>query len=643
MKIVILLLGAFVASTLPLYAQVPALGEVFMTANTDSLAQTLPQKTGTAKLSTLLSLCKNLELWETDKNGRSIYTDQLKGELKAFPQIKGHYLYFLAKQKASKNKIEEAYDYSKLAYEYYKNHHDTTGTVSALLNMGIIMLERETNSPKNTQFGHQYLEEAMAFCKNTSNPELKILYYYAYARFVGREAFNPQSTKLVAELKKALSLIEQHPQYISYKPFLLNILAAIYESKQQLLEAQKYTLEVVQLFQQYRGTSIPMSSLYNLALFSEMLQKYEQALFYYQQSMKRAHALGDWTFKYRWDVSMGIHASLVGLQKYKEAAVWADSIYTYAEKYNLFSTKTKLQNAVVAYEVEKKEARAKALEQEKQLVESQNKLFMGVGVAITLAFLVTIFLLYRLRQTNAKLKNAYDEILQLHQVRDYFFGIIAHDLRSPLNSFQEMAEVIKFYIETKRYDELKKISDGIDQMGLRIRVLLDNLLSWALSQRHELPHSPERLVLLEKILPITHLYQQVTSYKQATITVVCPTDLVVYMDANACDLIIRNLIDNASKNLRQGGEILIKAAYKETSNHVEFSVEDDGKGMSPEKLNQLTNTLHHPEISQNTPRGLGMILIGRFLQRNQISFGVKSVLGKGTTFNLMIPVAYQQI
>lgn len=642
MKLILLLLGIFIATTLPLYAQVPTLGQVFMTANTDSLAQTLPQKTGTAKVSTLLSLCKNLDLWETNEKGTSIYIDQLKGELNTFPQIKGHYFYFLAKQKASQNKIEEAYNYSKLAYEHYKTHHDTTGTVSALLNMGMLMLERETNSPKNTQFGHQYLEEAMALCKNTSNPELKILYYYAYARFVGREAFTTQSTKLIAELKKALSLIEQHPQYISYKPFLLNILAAIYESKQQLLEAQKYTLEVVQLFQQYRGTSIPMSSLYNLALFSEMLQKYEQALFYYQQSMKRAHTLGDWTFKYRWDISMGIHASLVGLRRYKEAAVWADSIYTYAEKYNLFSTKTKLQNAVVEYEVEKKEARAKALEQEKRLVESQNKLFMGVGGAITLAFLVTIFLLYRLRQTNAKLKNAYDEILQLHQVRDYFFGIIAHDLRSPLNSFQEMAEVIKFYIETKRYDELKKISDGIDQMGLRIRVLLDNLLSWALSQRHELPHSPERLVLLEKILPITHLYQQVTSYKQATITIACPTDLVVYMDANACDLIIRNLIDNASKNLRQGGEILIKAAYNKTNNHVELTVEDNGQGMSTEKLSQLTNTLHHPEISQNTPRGLGMILIGRFLQRNQISFGVKSVLGKGTTFNLMIPVAYQQ-
>lgn len=449
---VILLWGTCVAAALNLCAQVPTLGEVYITANIDSLAQTLPQKTGSARLSTLLSINKSLSLWEAEGTYPTTYLD----ELKRFPQAKGHYLYFLAKHKGAKNSLEDSYNFSKSAYEFYKAHNDTTGAVSALLNMGISMLERESNSPKNVQFGHKYLEEAMTLSKSSTTPELKVLYYYALVRFVGREAFSTQSTRLITELKKALSLIDQYPQYIGYKPFLLTILSAIYESKQQFAEAQKYTFEVVQIFQKHRGKNIPMSALYNLALFSEMLQKYEQALVYYQQSMQRAHALGDWTFKFRWNISMGIHASLVGLQKYKEAAVWADSIYTYAEKYNLLSTNTKLQNAVVAYEVEKKEAQNKALEQEKKLVEAQNKLFLGLGAAIALALLVTIFLLYRLRQANFKLKNAYDEILQLHQARDYFFGIIAHDLRSPLNSFQEMAEVIKFYIETKRYDELKK-------------------------------------------------------------------------------------------------------------------------------------------------------------------------------------------
>ena len=511
-----------------------------------------------------------------------------------------------------------------------------------MLSLGTIAVEREVNSPKKIQFGRKHLEEAMTICKNSSNPELRIIYCYVFTRLIGREGLTTQSAQLITELKKGLILIKKHPQYICYKPFLLNILAVVYESKQQFQESYKYTFEIYKLYELYRGSNIPLITLYNLALFNENLKKYEEALVYYQKSMQKARDLGDFTFQMRYNISMGIHASLVSLNKYKEAAIWADSIYTYAEKHNNRALNTKLQNAVVKYEVEKKEARTKALEQEKKLVEAQNKLFLGLGAAIALALLVTIFLLYRLRQANFKLKNAYDEILQLHQARDYFFGIIAHDLRSPLNSFQEMAEVIKFYIETKRYDELKKISDGIDQMGLRIRVLLDNLLSWALSQRHELPHLPEQLVLLKKILPITELYQQVTSYKHAKITVECPTNLTVYMDSNACDLIIRNLVDNASKNLQKNGRILIKAAYNETSNCVELSVEDDGKGMSPEKLQQLTHTLHHPEISQNTPRGLGMILIGRFLQRNQISFGVKSVLGQGTNFNLMIPVAAGQ-
>lgn len=635
---VILLLSVLITFASNLFAQVPTLKDVFVTGNIDSLSQTLPRKTGIAKISTLLSFCKSITLWGLEGDYKlAYYIDQLKNELNTYPQIKGHYLYFLAKHKASGNKIEEAYNLSKRAYEYYKAHNDTTGTVSALLNMGTMASGGETHSPKSMQYGHHNLEEAIAICKNSSSPELKILYSYAFARSMGREAFNLKSSQLITELQKGLSFIEKYPQYICYKPFLLNMLAAIYESKQQFQEAHKYTLEMVQLFRQHTSMRVPISSLYNLAFFSERLQNYGQALDYYHQSMKRAHALGDFALKYEWNISMGIHASLVGLHKYKEAAIWADSIYEYAEKFTLYSVNANLQKAVVEYEVEKKEARTRALEQEKQLVEAQNKLILSVGLAITIALLAAAFLLHRLRQANFKLKNAYDEILQLHQVRDYFFGIIAHDLRSPLNSFHEMAEVIKFHLETKRFDELKKIADGIDQMGLRIRILLDNLLSWALSQRQEVPHSPENLLLYERLSPITNLYQQITAYKQIAIIVECPTDLTVYMDSNACDLIIRNLVDNASKHLRKGGKIIIKAAYNETNKQVALTIKDDGLGISPEKLSVLTNTLNHPEISNNTPRGLGMILIGRFMKSNKISFDVKSNVGQGTIFTLMIP------
>jgi|GEM_PF-4384794 len=635
---VIPLLSVLITFTSNLFAQVPTLGDIFITANTDSLAKTLPQKTGIAKLSTLLSLCKSMSIWNIHENTPNIFTDQLVAMLKKNPEIRGHYLYFMSKKKASNNRPQEAYNFSNLAYEYYKAHNDTTGMVSALLNMGTMMADGEKASPKNIQFGHKHLAEAVALCKNSSNPELRILFSYAFARIVGKEAFNTQSDKLITELKKGLLITHQYPQYICYKPFLLNMLSLIYESKQQFQESQKYTLEIVQIYRQYHPTNIPLAVLYNLAFFNEMLCKYELALDYYKQSMKIAHSEeGGSELRFERDISMGIHASLVGLHKYKEAAIWADSIYEYAEKFTLYSVNANLQKAVVEYEVEKKEARTRALEQEKQLVQAQNKLILSVGLAITIALLAAAFLLYRLRQANFKLKNAYDEILQLHQVRDYFFGIIAHDLRSPLNSFHEMAEIIKFHLETKRFDELKKIADGIDQMGLRIRILLDNLLSWALSQRQEVPHSPENLLLYERLSPITNLYQQITAYKQIAIIVECPTDLTVYMDSNACDLIIRNLVDNASKHLRKGGKIIIKATYNETNKQVALTIEDDGVGISPEKLSVLTNTLNHPEISNNTPRGLGMILIGRFMKSNKISFDVKSNIGQGTIFTLMIP------
>ena len=95
---VILLWGTCVAAALNLCAQVPTLGNVFLTANTDSLAQTLSHKTGTAKLSTLLSLCKSLDLWETNESNLETYIHQ-RG-IKNLFTIQGPLLLFFCQAKS---------------------------------------------------------------------------------------------------------------------------------------------------------------------------------------------------------------------------------------------------------------------------------------------------------------------------------------------------------------------------------------------------------------------------------------------------------------------------------------------------------------------------------------------------------------
>jgi signal transduction histidine kinase len=394
------------------------------------------------------------------------------------------------------------------------------------------------------------------------------------------------------------------------------------------------TLEQISIFKKNVGKA-PVSVLINLGLSYENQHLYAEAEKVYREAMDAAR---ETDFISKMKISAGMHASLAGQKKYREAAPWADSIYTYAEKFTVHKSETKIREVVTAYEVEKKEAANQLLQREKQLIETRSQLYIGLGLTALIALLGVSFLVYRLRQNNAKLQAAYSEILQLNQARDYFFGVIAHDLRRPMSGFQDMAGLITYYLQQKRYGELDKISQSIEQMGQRIRLLLDNLLSWALSQREEVPYYPEKILFNEKIKQITGLYQQIAQYRNVQLIVECPKELTVYMDPNACELIIRNLIDNALKSARSGGQIRL-IAKEDKEGYANVTVEDDGQGMAEEKLTMVRQILRQPELRADRPRGLGMILLGRFLKSNHIQVDINSTLGIGTRFLMNVPMA----
>lgn len=624
-----------IMDTLP--AQVPSFDEIYVTHQIDSLERLLPKQTGIEKLSTLLSIQKSIGFWEIDHNHPSLHS--LAVLTKQFPGAKGHYLYFKSKFSGTKNNLDTAFLSSKAAYQQYLTQKDTTGMLSALISMGVLNLRIESKSPESAQFGLQYLKQAFSLSQETAKVESQLVGYYALARSLRMNISAAELTEMTDLIKKALKLIDQHPYYIYYKPHFLNVLSKIYEQRQQYSEAVKYSLEILKILQQ-RQRPIPGMMVYNIGLFYEMQKKYDLSLYYYQQALPLAHKLGNEGTVLLMNTCMGYHASLVGLQKYKQATVWGDSIFIYAEKYFEQINSTKINELVVQYEVEKKESQKRLLLQEKQIIESRSRLYLIAGTLALLGLLTVSFLGLRLRNANQKLQKAFNEILQLNKARDYFFGIIAHDLRRPLSSFQGMAELIKYYIKTKRYDQLGKISDSIDQSGQRIRQTLDNLLSWALSQREEVPYNPERILLRGKIGRVIELFEPTILLLKIDVKVDCPETLTAFADANGVELIIRNLMDNALKNLSPNGTIWIKAsADSRTTHHIMIRIQDNGHGMDAQTLETVNAIFDCPEtLPDHQKRSLGMILISRFIKKNQGKIEVESVLGQGTAFTFILPV-----
>lgn len=272
------------------------------------------------------------------------------------------------------------------------------------------------------------------------------------------------------------------------------------------------------------------------------------------------------------------------------------------------------------------------------MINLNNVLYWVISGLTLLLILLLILLLVisKLRSKNLELQKALTEIQRLNKAKDYFLSIIAHDLRRPLSTLHEMAELADYYIKTHRYDSLQQVSLYIDQSGNRIRNMLDNMVQWALS--YEGRYEPESLVIKSKIDVVLALYDQEIAKKQIDIYYQVSPLLTGFVDSNGFELVVRNLVDNALKHLPSKGRLRIEA--KEISlSTIQLQIADNGRGIAPEKVKELQYVLAKADelVPGQVGRTLGMLITGRFVKINKGTILIESELQKGTTLTITFP------
>lgn len=99
-----------------------------------------------------------------------------------------------------------------------------------------------------------------------------------------------------------------------------------------------------------------------------------------------------------------------------------------------------------------------------------------------------------------------------------------------------------------------------------------------------------------------------------------------------------NLLDNAIKYNRQGGEVLVR--LRDDGARVLVQVTDTGEGIPEQDLPHIFEKLYRVERRQGRPvegSGLGLSIVRRIVEQHQGSLSVESRLGEGTTFTINLP------
>ena len=120
------------------------------------------------------------------------------------------------------------------------------------------------------------------------------------------------------------------------------------------------------------------------------------------------------------------------------------------------------------------------------------------------------------------------------------------------------------------------------------------------------------------------------------------TTLAALADPTLVDLVLRNLISNALRYTRTGGVLV---ACRKRGMSVAVQVWDTGLGIAPEEQQAIFKEFHqlgNPERDRQKGLGLGLAIVKRLCEAMQAPLHLRSVPGRGSMFELALPL-YQGI
>ncbi len=307
-----------------------------------------------------------------------------------------------------------------------------------------------------------------------------------------------------------------------------------------------------------------------------------------------------------------------------------DSIFT-TDAQSILRQEQVRQN-IIAFQNEKELA-----EENAALLEGRNRIFITVGFVLFFILILLGYLYTNLRKVQATLRAQNKQLSQLNTTKDKFFGIIAHDLRSPLMGLQSVGGQINYFLKKGQKEKLETLSDRIERSTHKLTELLDNLLNWALLQNGMIPYHPEKIDFNEAVNSTIELLDHVSEMKGVKLINNVPENCEVYADIKAVQTILRNIIANAIKFSDEGDKVVVTVLDHDAK--LTIAVNDTGTGISAEQIPKLFNL--NKQSAEGTKgekgTGLGLILCKELVELNKGNIRVESNPGKGSSFIFELP------
>ena len=324
-----------------------------------------------------------------------------------------------------------------------------------------------------------------------------------------------------------------------------------------------------------------------------------------------------------------------------DAGYRENALYKHKQTFSFFDTRIEVEYASSA-----------AFDQDS--IDWSSWLIIIIGCCVSTFSVIFIIIMTNLSEMlekkvalkTSQLSEKNDELMKANAAKSQFLANMSHEYRTPLNAIIGFAQIGK---NSNDLPEAKGYFDQILDSSKLLLGIINNVLDFSKVSESEIKLEETPFDLSQSVNSIKNLLTEKASAKGVVLEVEHQglDDIDVVGDSVRLEQIMMNLVDNAIKFTHKGSVKLSVNLFKKDGNTAQLSivVEDQGIGIPEDKISDLF--MSFTQADESTTRrfggtGLGLAIVKQLTELMKGTIIVDSKVGKGTRFNLNIPVDITQ-
>lgn len=241
------------------------------------------------------------------------------------------------------------------------------------------------------------------------------------------------------------------------------------------------------------------------------------------------------------------------------------------------------------------------------------------------------------------IKNArlYEEIQFVSKSKSEFISVVTHELRLPMTAIKGYNDLLIGGMTGPLTDQQKQFLQVIRRNVDRMQDLVSDLSDINRIESGRMKFEYAAFDILEIVDDVCGNVKEVIVAKQQSLTINGDTAVAaVYADPKRIGQVLTNLVSNAYKYTRAGGQITVRV--QERPNCVKIAVIDNGIGISEENQAKLFTQFFRAEdqaVRKQAGWGLGLSIVKKMVEAQGGEISFESQLNHGSTFTFTIPLA----